>query len=292
MDVITMQKPAASEPAEGGSSLRLFADSRDQRQYYAAPGHEAVLADLQEIVESGHQTFAAVSGESGSGKTYLRTVFHNRLDPGRFVRISIESSLLDFDALLLELISQINGRRALPGDWPDRYSRLAELKRLLAQQVIRTNRHLVVLVDEAHGLTPDTLEGLRLLSNISTGQREIMTFVLFGAPALELALRDLPELSRRIGRTMVMQPLDANGVRAYATQQAGHAAVLEFSADTWAALHQISGGLPGRINGIMRQALRTAAESEITDEVLSGVLRAEASSGVDTGLAGLAEWIR
>ena len=245
-------------------------------------------------MESAHTTFAAVTGDSGSGKTYLRTLLHNVLDPERFVRISIESSLLDFDALLLELISQMNGRRALPADWPDRYSRLAELKRLLAQQVIRTNRHLVVLIDEAQGLAAETLEGLRLLANISTGQRDIMTFVLFGTPGLESAMRDLPELARRIGRTMDLQPLDADGVRAYVIHQAGlagQAATLEISAETWGALHQTTGGFPGRINGVIRHALRIADGNGITDEVMSRALSAQTSPGPDAGLAGLSEWI-
>ena len=112
MSVIAIdQKPGAALPGYGPGVLP-FADTRDHRMYFPAPGHEAALTGLRKTLESGHASFVSLTGEPGSGKTFLRTLLHGRLDSTHFVRISIESSLLDFDQLLLEIISQFNGERA------------------------------------------------------------------------------------------------------------------------------------------------------------------------------------
>jgi general secretion pathway protein A len=297
MSVISIKQPAVSASAQGKVGTQPFADSRDHSLYYPAPAHEAIVAQLQEALSSGQASFAAVTGSSGSGKTFLRTVLHSRLDPARFVRVSIESSLLDFDSLLLELISQMSGRRALASDWPDRYSRLSEFKRLLSQQIVRPDRHLAVMVDEAQGMDAGTLEGLRLLSNISTAQRTIMTFVLFGTAALEPALRGLPELWRRVGRTLALEPLDVEATRAYVKHQAagaGPEAFLELSDSAFARLHRMSHGLPGQINRIMRAASQVANRRGcgITDEVLLGLPASAIPFDPAVGLEGCEEWIR
>lgn len=280
MNVFEIDRPAVAGLNGTSGGLPPFADSRDHRLYYPAPGHEAVMDELRSALQEGYASFIAVTGDSGSGKTYLRSLLHGELDSAQFVRVSIENSLLDFDQLLLEIISQLGNRRALAADWPDRYARLAELKRILVQQVVRQNRHLVVLMDEAQGLTGQTLENLRLLTNISTEQRGFMTFVLFGSPALEDLLRSLPELARRVGPGLLLQPMDRDTLKAYVRHhfaRGGKPGAPQLGAAGWEELYRVTGGLPGQVNRVMRATLRHTARmrAAVTDATLAATLKSE-----------------
>ena len=132
------------------------------------------------MLDDGNQGWACLSSAPGLGKTLLRTVLHRSLDTSRYLGVSIENSLLDFDQLLLEIISQISGERAYGSDFPDRYSRLAEFKLLLTEQVVQSGRHLVLFLDEAQDFEKKTLDNLRNLSNICAEQANLMSIILIG----------------------------------------------------------------------------------------------------------------
>lgn len=277
MNLTVIDNPGqASADVSPGTALKAFADTRERRFHFASRAHAEALSALLEALEDGHRSFASVSGETGTGKTCLRTLLHAALDPVRFIRVSIESSLLDFDQLLLEIISQAGGRRATARELPDRYARLSELKRLLSQRAAQTGRRLAVLLDEAQGLDPETLERLRLLSNISTEQGVLMTFVLFGGPALEFTLGDLPELAQRVDPRLTLETLTEREVEAYVRHRlrvAGSGLDVRFSAMGWQTLSAYSRGLPRLVNHAMRQAIRQSGShaTRMDDACLAGL---------------------
>ena len=170
-------------------TLDPFANTRDSRFYYASKSHREAISQLLGMLEDGNQGWGCLSSAPGLGKTLSRTVLHRSLDPLHYICISIESSLLDFDQLLLEIISQISGERAYHSDFPDRYSRLADFKLLLTENVVQSGRHLVLLLDEAQDLEKGTLEKLRNLSNICAEQSNLMSIVLIGGNNLQTKLR-------------------------------------------------------------------------------------------------------
>jgi type II secretory pathway predicted ATPase ExeA len=248
----------------GSLTLDPFANTRDSRFYYGSASHEAALARLRAALLDGNQGWASLSSGPGLGKTMLRTVLHRGLDPLLHVGISIETSLLNFDELLMEIISQLSGERVQGSAFPDRYSRLSEFKFLLTERLVHSGRRLVLLVDEAQGLDRETLEGLRNLSNICAEQCNLMSFVLIGGCQLESTLRGLPELAQRIPVRTSLRPLDATETGEYLQHRlitAGSRQPFPFSENDMQKLHQATGGVPRRINDTLKQAVYMAKAS-------------------------------
>jgi len=259
-------------------TLDPFANTRDSRFYFDAAGHQAALLKFQAMLEDSNQGWGALIAAPGLGKTLLRTVLHRSLDPYRFLTISIENSLLGFDELLLEIISQMGGERVYANDYPDRYSRLSAFKLLLTEHVVQTDRHLVVLIDEAHGLDKQTLEYLRNLSNICAEQNNLMSIILMGGSRLGTTLRGLPELAQRIAVSMALQPLDAEQTIAYIKHRlavAGCHQALPLSAQNLDRLHQVSRGNPRETNTILKRAM------SIGEQAGSGLCDASISQALD-----------
>ena len=262
-----------------------FECTRDSQYYFAAASHEKAVSRLYDMFHDGNQGFAVLSGDSGLGKTLIRTVLHRRLDSQRFVRVSIETSLLGFDEMLLEIISQIQGDRVHAADLPDRYSRLALFKTLLSERIIHSGRHLLLMLDEAQGLDRATLEGLRNLSNISAEKQNLMSVGLFGGTQLDNLVQGLPELRQRIGEQLSLSPLDSSETHAYVDHRlrtAGSPRTLSLADTTWARLHRVSGGIPRNINRLMKSALNSSMSSEngLDDTCLMGVLDRSGGRGI------------
>lgn len=253
------------------AALAAFAESRSADGYFPTASHAAALSALGHMLEQGHSPFAMLTGAPGTGKTLARTLLNRSLDPARIVRISIENSLLEFDALLLEIISQINGRRATARELPDRYARLSELKRLLSTRVVQPGRRLAILLDEAQGCSGETLEGLRMLSNISTEQAGIMSVILFGDHSLVHLVEESPALNQRLMPRLALSPLSIEEIRGYVAHRLNLSASgvsANFSDEGWRRLARLSEGLPRRINQCMQQALTAARSPQLDDACL------------------------
>jgi general secretion pathway protein A len=279
---------AASIPLES-LTLDPFANTRDSRFYFSSASHQAALTQLKAMLDDGNQSWACLSSAPGLGKTLLRTMLHQSLDPLRYIGISIENSLLDFDELLLEIISQISGDRAYSADFPDRYSRLSEFKSLLTEHVVQSYRHLVLLLDEAQGLDKKTLENLRNLSNICAEQSNLMSIVLIGGNRLDSTLRGLPELGQRITVRSSLAPLDIDQTGAYLQHRlniAGCQQAVPFDDGDLQSLQQVSRGIPREINTILKHAISLAklSDNNLSSDNLRQALnqRSAVSTGQNT----------
>ena len=251
---------SASIPLES-LTLDPFANTRDSRFYFGSVLHQSAVDQLRDMLDDGNQGWGCLSSAPGLGKTLLRTVLHRSLDTNRYLGVSIENSLLDFDQLLLEIISQISGERAYGSDFPDRYSRLAEFKLLLSEQVVQSGRHLVLFLDEAQDFEKKTLDNLRNLSNICAEQANLMSIILIGDTRLDSMLRGLPALGQRIAVRANLLPLDLEQTGAYVQhrlQIAGSQQLLPLEDNDLQSLHRVSRGVPREINTILKQAINFA----------------------------------
>ena len=263
--------------------LDPFANTRDSRFYYSATSHQSAVTQLTDMLDDGNQGWACLSSAPGLGKTMLRTVLHQALDTNRHLGISIENSLLDFDQLLLEIISQISGERAYSSDFPDRYSRLAEFKLLLTENVVQSGRHLVLLLDEAQDLEKETLDKLRSLSNICAEQSNLMSIVLIGDTRLDSTLRGLPALGQRIAVRASLLPLDARQTGEYIQHRlhiAGSQQPLPFADNELQSLHRVACGVPREINTILKLAINFARQSgkDLSADSLHEALKTRSSA--------------
>ena len=290
VDYLRVSDKQQTEDVEQFTSIPLeslnldpFANTRDSRFYYGSVLHQSAVNQLKDMLDDGNQGWACLSSAPGLGKTLLRTVLHRSLDTNRYLGVSIENSLLDFDQLLLEIISQISGERAYSPDFPDRYSRLAEFKLLLTEHVVQSGRHLVLFLDEAQDFEKETLDKLRNLSNICAEQSNLMSIILIGDTRLDSTLRGLPALSQRIALRANLLPLDIKQTGAYLQhrlQIAGSQQPLPFGDNDLQSLHRVSHGVPREINAILKQAINFAklSSTSLSADSLHEALNTRASA--------------
>ena len=198
-----------------------------------------------------------VSGEVGSGKTMLCRVLMERL-PAPVVTIYLATPSLARDEILHAIGAELG--LALPR------KRTAVALRELQAELIKLyaeGRRVVVLIDEAHVMPEETLEQVRLLSNLESSRHKLLHIVLFGQPELDeaLAKTSLRQLRDRITHAFRTRPLSAAEVSRYLTfrmRAAGYRGPDVFAASAARQLAAASSGLTRRLNILADKALLAA----------------------------------
>lgn len=131
----------------------------------------------------------------------------------------------------------------------------------------REGRLVVVLVEEAQGMPLETLEEIRLLSNLETEEQKLLQIVLFGQPELDdnLAQSSIRQLRERITHSLYLAPLDLSGIQDYLNfrlRAVGYKGPDLFSADIARAIYRYSGGLIRRVNILADKILIIAFTQE------------------------------
>ena len=196
----------------------------------------------------------------------LRTVLHNALRDQGFVCVSFENGLLEFDDMLLEIVSQLQGQRVLPADLPDRYSRIVAFKDVLLERVVKSSSHLVLLIDESQQMSGQTLEGIRNLTNISAERKNYISPVLFGQPDDSGQQAPDPLIRSRIAASLEISPLTRSVTETYLRfrlNAAGVAGFFPFEGPAIDAMHVASKGVPRILNRLCKLALNRCCDTEI-----------------------------
>jgi MSHA biogenesis protein MshM len=197
-----------------------------------------------------------VSGEVGSGKTMLCRMLMERL-PQDVETIYLATPSLAQDEILHaiadELELKLSERRTVA---------LRELQQHLID-LYGAGRRVVILIDEAHVMPEDTLEQVRLLSNLESSRHKLLQIVLFGQPELDatLAKPSLRQLRDRVTHSFRMRPLAEPEVARYLAfrmRAAGYRGPDVFSVRAAKLLARASGGLTRRINILADKSLLAA----------------------------------
>ena len=205
-----------------------------------------------------------VSGEVGSGKTMLCRMLMERL-PAEVATIYLATPSFAREEILQaiadELELKLSERRTVA---------LRELQEHLIT-LYGAGRRVVILIDEAHVMPEDTLEQVRLLSNLESSRHKLLQIVLFGQPELDatLAKASLRQLRDRITHGFRMRPLPAPEVVKYLDfrmRAAGYRGPQVFAPRAARLLASASDGLTRRINILADKAL-LAAYSETSHAV-------------------------
>ena len=281
MNVLPINKSRSTAATITGDDRYMsalpFENNFDSRFYFASSMHEEAMSRLLYLAEDGNFMFGMLSGACGSGKSYLRNLLHKRLDKQHYLCVAIESPLLDLDGIMLEVISQARGIRLSTTELPDRYSRLAEFKKCLHEEIAATGKHMIMSIDEAHLLDNVTLEGLRLLSNITAPLQNLFTILLIGQPELEQKLNADPALEQRTGLRIRLAAMDSEASGLYVKhrmQLSGIADKLDLSPQMCASLFMFTGGIPRRINTLLKLSIEFARinNRNIDDAVVAAVI--------------------
>jgi MSHA biogenesis protein MshM len=198
-----------------------------------------------------------VSGEVGSGKTMLCRVLMERL-PAHVDIIYLATASLAREEILHAIADDLeltlsNDRTTVA---------LRELQEHLIRQYA-AGRRVVVLIDEAHVMPEDTLEQVRLLSNLESSRHKLLQIVLFGQPELDatLAKTTLRQLRDRITHSFRMRPLSVPEVGKYISfrmRAAGYRGPDVFVPRALARISRASSGLTRRINILADKSLLAA----------------------------------
>jgi type II secretory pathway predicted ATPase ExeA len=213
-----------------------------------------------------------VSGEVGSGKTMLCRVLMERLPP-HVASIYLATPSLGRDEILHAIADELDLTLS-----PERRSvALRELQEHLIA-LYGAGRRVVILIDEAHAMPEDTLEQVRLLSNLESSRHKLLQIVLFGQPELDetLSKPDLRQLRDRITHAFRMRPLAGTEVGKYLSfrmRAAGYRGPDVFSTRALRMIARASGGLTRRINILADKAL-LAAYTENTHAITHRHVRA------------------
>ena len=124
-------------------------------------------------------------------------------------------------------------------------------------------KRVLLCLDEAQAIPVDSLEALRLLTNLETEKRKLLQIVLFGQPELDakLALPEIRQLAQRITFHYHLGPLSRDDVDFYVAHRlrvAGFDGARLFSRGGVRKLYQASGGIPRLINIMAHKALMVA----------------------------------
>lgn len=234
---------------------RPFDDFADSTFYYPGESHQGTLLKLSYAIEN-HQPGALLAGTSGIGKTQLVNTLFSRLDERFAPRVHLVFPHMPPDQLLAYIAAELNGNRATPSNVSIQESVRCIQETL--EENARHGRHAVVVVDEAQLLVDSgALEWMRLLLNFETAQGTGLALLLVGQPGILPALERIPSLEERLSVKCLMRPFTADETAAYVEHrlQVAGAGRSIFSDDALTALHQLSGGIPRRINRLADLAL-------------------------------------
>jgi len=198
-----------------------------------------------------------VSGEVGSGKTMLCRVLMERL-PATVETIYLANPSLSRDEILFAIGDEL--KLQLETARPTRVIRALQehLLRLFGE-----GRRVVVLIDEAHAMPDETLEEIRLLSNLESNRHKLLQIVLFGQPELDehLDTAGMRQLKERVTHSFQLEPLVRGDIENYIDfrmRAAGYRGPKVFTRDAISLIARASEGLTRRINILADKALLAA----------------------------------
>jgi type II secretory pathway predicted ATPase ExeA len=201
-----------------------------------------------------------VTGEVGSGKTMLCRMLLERLPA------EVESLYLANPSLSrTEILGAIADELGIPADGKTTHSMIRTLQDALVERYAAGKR-VVIMIDEAHAMPAESLEEIRLLSNLESKATKLLQIALFAQPELDerLAANDMRQLRERITQHFNLSPLKAGEVGNYIDfrlRAAGYRGPNPFTARAIEMIAKVSEGLSRRINILADKSLLAAYSS-------------------------------
>ncbi|RPI15553.1 MAG: hypothetical protein EHM60_04175 [Lysobacterales bacterium] len=261
-----------------GLQEKPFAITPDPRYLYLSERHAEALAHLlYGINEAGG--FIQLTGEVGTGKT---TVIRSLLEqlPGHADVALILNPKVTPAEFLLTICEELHVPVPEQGQGSTKV-----LMDLLGRHLLETHargRRVVLIVDEAQNLGTQTLEQVRLLTNLETATTKLLQIILIGQPELRELLEraELRQLAQRITGRYHLNPLSPEETAGYVKHRmrvAGATAEV-YTPSALREIHRLSGGIPRVINVICDRALLGAFTQE--DHRVGAALVRQAASEV------------
>jgi len=224
--------------------------------YFFAYGHYANALNTLLVALRTGEGFIKVTGEVGTGKTLLCRKLMNSLGD-KFQLVYIPNPQLSSYGLQVALAEEL-------GIKITRY--VHRLNKMITDRLLELaaeGRRVVLCIDEAQAMPEETMESLRLLTNLETEKFKLLHVVLFGQPELDELLnkKSVRQLKQRITFSYQLQPLERAGMDAYIVHRlvvAGFINGMIFDEKALSRLFVASRGIPRLINILCHKALMVA----------------------------------
>jgi MSHA biogenesis protein MshM len=255
-----------------------FSLTPDTSFFFACSSYQEALNTLLVAARNG-EGFIKITGEVGNGKTLLCRKFLATLNQGRqsatltgtpeqttdalaaprFITAYLPNPYLEPKSLLYELAVEFGVPLEAEADQQQLLKGLTEA--LL--ECVHSGQRALVCLDEAQAMPLETLEVLRLLTNLETEKRKLLQVVLFGQPELNAHLRhhSIRQLRQRISFQYDLQGLRRDELERYLRHRltvAGFTGETLFSNGAIGKLHRVTRGTPRLVNIIAHKALMLA----------------------------------
>jgi len=223
--------------------------------YIALPEHREAFNTVLFGLRSG-EAFVKVIGEVGTGKTALCRNLLSRIGD-EFIPVYLPNPALPRRDFLLTVADEL-------GLDPRPDSNIHELHKSLRHALLTIAKHgksVAIFVDEAQTMPDESLEELRLLSNLESNHGKLARVVLFGQPELDERLSgySLRQLQQRIAWQARLEPLDLSTCRAYVRRRLKAAGAAQpdsiFTPAAIERIHRASGGIPRLINLLCHKSM-------------------------------------
>ena len=231
-----------------------FGITPDTSFFFAFTSYQEALNTLLVAVHGG-EGFIKITGEVGTGKTLLCRKFLASMG-NDFVTAYIPNPYLEPRALLMAVAEDLH---ITVDSMADQHHLLKALT-LGLMNFAREGKRVVLCLDEAQAMPLETLEALRLLTNLETEKRKLLQIVLFGQPELDdkLDQDSIRQLKQRISFHYRLGELGRAELEAYVRHRlaiAGYAGETLFTRSAMRHLHRASGGVPRLVNILAHKAL-------------------------------------
>jgi MSHA biogenesis protein MshM len=235
-----------------------FSLTPDTSYFYAYPDHQEAINVLLVALRLG-EGFIKVTGEVGTGKTLICRKLLNLLADEGMVTAYIPNPFLNPTALRCAFAEELGL------EFPRNLGQHRVLK-LINEELIRLRREgrkVVLLIDEAQSIPKESLEAIRLLTNLETEKSKLLQVVLFGQPELDqhLGMPSVRQLRQRITFSERLDPMTLEGSRGYIEHRltvAGYEGGGLFSDRAFRVLYKGSRGIPRLANILAHKSLLAA----------------------------------
>ena len=234
----------------------------DPEFLFPSSAHKEALAAIIYGIEQ-RKGFVAITGEVGVGKTTILRSYLDFADRQSLKLIYVYNSNLTFDELVTTILQEL-GVSDRP---PTSFQAITRLHEELIE-VYRKNQTVVLIIDEAQNMPVDTLESLRMLSNLETVTEKLIQIMLIGQPELDELLQQhrLRQLRQRIAIHARIDPLNSEDSVAYLEHRLAKVAFGTKPVFTKNALRLIADsaqGIPRNLNILSDNALITGFGSQV-----------------------------
>lgn len=259
-----------------GLTEKPFSLIPDPGYLYLSPGHKQGLSMLEYGLQE-QSGITVITGGVGVGKTTLMRHMLGTIDYDLLTVGYITNTHRTFGDLMLWVASAYE----IPHVGKDRVTLYEDLQEFFIKE-FAAGRRVVLVVDEAQNINIDTLEELRLLSNINADKDQLIQIILLGQPELFDLLRkpELRQLAQRVSAEFNIKPLDSRETVQYVRHRMSVAGGSRHIFDIFAilAIFYFSGGVPRLINTLCDYALvaafadgKDAVDVNIALDVVSGM---------------------